>query len=71
MLCMPARRAHEVEEELDQVAVMTAIGERPRATRGGSRLDVKALVVFFARGYATCWRGSLGGGFPYAGGWRP
>jgi CAAX protease family protein len=34
---------------------MTAIGERSRAARGGSRLDVKALVVFFALSYALSW----------------
>jgi membrane protease YdiL (CAAX protease family) len=34
---------------------MTAIGERPRQARGGSRLDVKALVVFFALAYALSW----------------
>lgn len=31
---------------------MTALGERSRAARGGPRLDVKALVVFFALAYA-------------------
>ena len=31
---------------------MTALGERSRAARGGARLDVKALVVFFALAYA-------------------
>ncbi|MFI5079705.1 MAG: CPBP family intramembrane glutamic endopeptidase [Streptosporangiales bacterium] len=34
---------------------MTAIGERPRAARRGSRLDVKALAVFFALSYALSW----------------
>jgi membrane protease YdiL (CAAX protease family) len=34
---------------------MTAIGERPREAPGGSRLDVKALVVFFALAYALSW----------------
>lgn len=34
---------------------MTAIGERHRAARGGSRLDVRALVVFFALAYALSW----------------
>jgi uncharacterized protein len=34
---------------------MTAIGERSQAARGGSRLDVKALVVFFALSYALSW----------------
>jgi CAAX protease family protein len=34
---------------------MTAIGERSRAARGGSRLDVKALAVFFALSYALSW----------------
>jgi membrane protease YdiL (CAAX protease family) len=35
--------------------VVTAIGERHRAARGGSRLDVRALVVFFALAYALSW----------------
>ena len=34
---------------------MTVIGERSRATRFASRLDVKALVVFFALAYALSW----------------
>ena len=34
---------------------MTAVGERPGAVRGRSRLDVKALVVFFALAYALSW----------------
>lgn len=34
---------------------MTAIGARPRETRGGSRLNVKALVAFFALAYALSW----------------
>jgi CAAX protease family protein len=34
---------------------MTAIGERSRAARGGSRLDVKALVVFFVLAYVLSW----------------
>ena len=34
---------------------MTAIGERHRAARGGPRLDVRALVVFFALAYALSW----------------
>jgi uncharacterized protein len=34
---------------------MTVIGERSRAARLGSRLDVKALVVFFALAYALSW----------------
>lgn len=36
-------------------AVMTAMGARPRETRGGSRLNVKALVAFFALAYALSW----------------
>ena len=31
---------------------MTAIGERSQAARGGLRLDVRALVVFFVLAYA-------------------
>jgi uncharacterized protein len=34
---------------------MTAIGERTRRARRGARLDVKALVVFFALAYALSW----------------
>jgi uncharacterized protein len=34
---------------------MTAIGERPRQARAGSRLDVNALVAFFALAYALSW----------------
>ena len=34
---------------------MTAIGERSRAARGGSRLDVKAVVVFFVLAYVLSW----------------
>ena len=34
---------------------MTAIGERSRGARRGSRLDVKALVAFFALSYALSW----------------
>jgi CAAX protease family protein len=34
---------------------MTAIGERHRAARGGSGLDVRALVVFFVLAYALSW----------------
>ena len=34
---------------------MTAIGERPRQARVGPRLDVRALVVFFALAYALSW----------------
>jgi CAAX protease family protein len=34
---------------------MTAIGERHRAARGGTRLDVRALVAFFALAYALSW----------------
>jgi membrane protease YdiL (CAAX protease family) len=34
---------------------MTATGERSRAARGGSRLDVKALVVFFVLAYVLSW----------------
>ena len=34
---------------------MTAIGARHRAARGGSGLDVRALVVFFALAYALSW----------------
>ncbi len=33
----------------------TATGELPRAAPGGSRLDVKALVAFFALAYALSW----------------
>ncbi len=35
--------------------MVTAIGERRRAARGGPRLDVRALVVFFALAYALSW----------------
>lgn len=34
---------------------MTAISERSRAARGGSRLDVKAVVVFFVLAYVLSW----------------
>jgi CAAX protease family protein len=34
---------------------MTATGERRLAARGGSRLDVRALVVFFALAYGLSW----------------
>jgi uncharacterized protein len=34
---------------------MTAIDERSRAARGGSRLDVKAMVVFFVLAYVLSW----------------
>jgi membrane protease YdiL (CAAX protease family) len=34
---------------------MTAIDQRPRKTRGGSRLGVKALIVFFVLAYALSW----------------
>jgi len=34
---------------------MTAIGERQRAPRGGSGLDTRALVVFFALAYTLSW----------------
>jgi hypothetical protein len=34
---------------------MLVIGKRPRETRGGSRLDVRALVAFFALAYALSW----------------
>ena len=34
---------------------MTAIGERSRAARGDSRLDVKAVVVFFVLAYVLSW----------------
>jgi membrane protease YdiL (CAAX protease family) len=34
---------------------MTVIGEQPRQARVGPRLDVKALVVFFALAYALSW----------------
>jgi membrane protease YdiL (CAAX protease family) len=34
---------------------MTAIGERSGVARRGSRLDVKALVAFFALSYALSW----------------
>lgn len=34
---------------------MTAIGERSRAARGGPRLDVRALVVFFVLTYGLSW----------------
>jgi uncharacterized protein len=34
---------------------VTAIGERTRQARRGARLDVKALVVFFALAYALSW----------------
>jgi uncharacterized protein len=34
---------------------MTAIGARPRETRGSSRLNVKALVAFFVLAYALSW----------------
>ena len=34
---------------------MTAIGERRRAARDSSRLDTRALVVFFALAYALSW----------------
>lgn len=34
---------------------MTAIGERSREVRGGSRFDVKAMVIFFALAYALSW----------------
>jgi membrane protease YdiL (CAAX protease family) len=34
---------------------MIAVGKRPRETRGGSRLDVRALIVFFALAYALSW----------------
>jgi hypothetical protein len=34
---------------------MTATGERSRAARGGSRLDVKAVVVFFVLAYVLSW----------------
>jgi len=34
---------------------MTAIGERHRAARRGSGLDVRALVVFFVLAYALSW----------------
>jgi hypothetical protein len=34
---------------------MTAIGERSREARRGSRLDVKALVGFFTLAYALSW----------------
>ena len=33
----------------------TALGELPREAPAGSRLDVKALVVFFALAYALSW----------------
>jgi len=35
--------------------VVTAIGERTQQARGGARLDVRALVVFFALAYALSW----------------
>ena len=34
---------------------MTAIGERSQAARGGPRLDVRALVVFFVLTYGLSW----------------
>jgi hypothetical protein len=34
---------------------MLVIGKRSRETRGGSRLDVRALVAFFALAYALSW----------------
>ncbi len=34
---------------------MTVIGERQRAAAGGSRLDTRALVVFFVLAYALSW----------------
>ena len=34
---------------------MTATGQRPREVRGRSRLDVRALVAFFALAYALSW----------------
>jgi membrane protease YdiL (CAAX protease family) len=34
---------------------MTVIGERLQKARGGPRLDVKALIVFFALAYALSW----------------
>ena len=34
---------------------MTAIGERSQAARGGLRLDVRALVVFFVLAYVLSW----------------
>ena len=34
---------------------MTAIGERSQAARGGQRLNVRALVVFFVLAYALSW----------------
>ena len=34
---------------------MSAIGERSRQARGGPRLDVRALVAFFALAYALSW----------------
>ena len=54
MLCMPARREDD-PGELDQGSVMTAIGERRRQAPIGPRLDVRALVVFFALAYALSW----------------
>ena len=35
--------------------MVTAIGERTQQARGGARLDVRALVVFFALAYALSW----------------
>ena len=35
--------------------MVTAIGERQRQARHGARLNVKALVVFFALAYALSW----------------
>ena len=54
---------------------MIAVGKRPRETRGGPRLDVRALVVFFALAYALSWSWAIplaaahlvvrrGGGWP-------
>jgi membrane protease YdiL (CAAX protease family) len=54
---------------------MTVIGERLQEARGGPRLDVKALVVFFALAYALSWSWAIplaaahlvvrhGGGWP-------
>ena len=51
---LPARRDDHIEGH-GRGVVVTAIGERRRAARGGARLDTRALVVFFALAYALSW----------------
>lgn len=53
-LRLPVRREYRLDD-LGPGVVVTVIGDQPRQAQAGPRLDVRALITFFALAYALSW----------------